>query len=331
VLAEPAESLTDLALGAVTIAFALRAAPSHWRSAFWWFGLAALAGAIHHGFVVRSEEAAEVSWTVISIMVVVAVSYLLAGTVAEVLGPGRRRAFWLLRSVGIVAYVALAIAGHAGIATILACEGLTMICIIALWVMAARHDHPLARPMLAAIAVSGAAAGFKALDATAVYHLAQIPGMALLFKTVGGGPSVASGPPMKPSIPLRATVVSGLAALAVLAAAPVADAASFVATLKAPGHHPKAGKKWPITVTARTKSGKAVRAKASYQFVFNGSVVATRYPFKRTSPYPFKGSYHDGTFVWPARAVGYKLTLRVVVQSKGRGTKKIDYWVSVKK
>jgi hypothetical protein len=121
------------------------------------------------------------------------------------------------------------------------------------------------------------------------------------------------------------------AVVTLLVCVPSAEAASFVATLKAPGHHPKAGKKWPIEVTARTKSGKAVHAKASYQFLFNGQVVATRYPFKRTSPYPFKGKYRDRTFVWPARAVGYKLTLRVVVQTKSRGTRKLDYWVRVKR
>jgi hypothetical protein len=346
VLAEPAQSLTDLALGVVTLTLAVRAGRlpgvhRYWRAAFWWFGLAALAGAVHHGVMVRSEQAADVSWTVISLMVVVAVSYLLAGTVEEVLGPGRRRAFWLLRSVGIVAYAIVALTGNAGIATILACEGITMICILALWGWAARRRHPLARPMVAAIAASGAAAAMKALprgllepvglDPTSIYHLAQIPGMVLLFTAVAGGRSVGSSRSMKASTRTRrwATLVSGIVALALPAAVPAAEGASFVATLKAPGHHPKAGKRWPITVTAKTKSGKPVRAKASYQFLYQGQVVATRYPFKRSSPYPFKGKYRDRTFVWPARAVGYKLTLRVVVETKKRGTRNLDYWVRV--
>ena len=129
----------------------------------------------------------------------------------------------------------------------------------------------------------------------------------------------------------RRTLVTGIVALAVLASAPGAEAASFVAHLKAPGHHPKAGKRWPIKVTAKTRSGRPVRARASYQFVYQGQVVATRYPFKRTSPYPFRGSYRDGTFVWPARAAGFKLTLRVVVATTKRGTRKLDYWVRVRK
>jgi hypothetical protein len=201
VLAEPAQSLTDLALGAVTLVLAVRLGRSvaghrHWRAAFWWFGLAALGGALHHGLIVRWPEAAEASWTVISVMVVIAVSYLLAATVAEVLGPDRGRVFWVLRSIGIVAYLALAVTGHAGIATILACEGLTMASVLALWVWAAHKQHPLARTVLVAIIASGAAAGLKALspdlfspvglDPTSAYHLAQIAGMVLLYVAISG-------------------------------------------------------------------------------------------------------------------------------------------------
>ena len=129
-------------------------------------------------------------------MVVVAVSYLLAATVADVLGPGRGRAFWLLRSIGVVAYLTIAATGHAGIATILACEGLTMASVLALWVWAAHRQHPLARAMLVAIVASGAAAAVKALnpdlfspvglDPTSAYHLAQIVGMVLLYVAVSG-------------------------------------------------------------------------------------------------------------------------------------------------
>jgi len=94
----------------------------------------------------------------------VAVPYLLAGTVAEVLGPGRRRAFWLLRSIGLVAYLLIAASGNAGIATMLACEALTMVSVLVLWVWAAHRHHPLARPVLVAIVVSIAAAGMKAVN-----------------------------------------------------------------------------------------------------------------------------------------------------------------------
>jgi Family of unknown function (DUF6962) len=199
VLAQPAESLTDLALGLVTLGLALqmRRSPArvgHWSTAFWWFGVAAVAGAIHHGVIVRSSGAAQVSWALISVLVVVAVSYVLAATVTDVLGPQRTRAFWLLRSGGLVAYLVAAATGHAGIGMILTCESLTMLSVLGLWVWAAARRDPLALPVLLAIAASIAASGAKALspqvlvsvrlDPTSAYHLAQIVGTVLLFLAV---------------------------------------------------------------------------------------------------------------------------------------------------
>src|SRR5262245_3666817 len=198
-LAQPAQSLTDLALATVTLLLALelRRTPSlhgYWRTAFWFFGLAALAGALHHGVLVRWPEAAKVSWGLISVIVVVAVSYLLAGTVAEVLAPDRTRVFWLLRSLGLVAYIGMAASGRAGIAAILLCESLTMVSVLGLWVWAAYRRHPLAGPVLLAIAASIAAASTKALspalvgqvglDPTSACHIAQIVGTVLLFLAV---------------------------------------------------------------------------------------------------------------------------------------------------
>jgi hypothetical protein len=198
-LAQPAQSLTDLALATVTLLLALelRRTPSlhgYWRKAFWFFGLAALAGAVHHGLLVRWPEAARVSWGLISVIVVVAVSYLLAGTVAEVLAPDRTRVFWLLRSLGLVAYVGMAASGRAGIAAILLCESLTMLSVLGLWVWAAYRRHPLAGPVLLAIAASIAASSTKALspalvgqvglDPTSACHLAQIVGTVLLYAAV---------------------------------------------------------------------------------------------------------------------------------------------------
>jgi hypothetical protein len=141
---------------------------------------------------------------------------------------------------------------------------------------------------------------------------------------------------------MRGRATAGIAAALLVCAAP-AQAAPFVATLKAPTHRPKAERLWPITVTARTSSGKALRATATYQFVYNGSVVATRYPSPhadpnskcskagtcRKSPYPFRGRLRDGTFTWPARAVGLGLTFRVVVVVEGKGRVNLDYAVRV--
>ncbi|MGX7679721.1 DUF6962 family protein [Jatrophihabitans sp. DSM 45814] len=198
-LAQPAQSLTDLLLGLVTVlsGWRLSRGPArcrHWVPAFYWFGFAALLGALHHGVIVRWPRIADVSWGVISIIVVVGVSYVLAATVAETLGPGRAWAFWLLRSVGFVAYVSMVATGHAGIRAILWCESLTMLSVLVLWAWAAYQRNPMAPMALLAIAASMAAAGTKALnrhdlrplhlDPTSAYHLAQIVGTVLLYAAV---------------------------------------------------------------------------------------------------------------------------------------------------
>ena len=219
-LSEPALSLTDLALGIVTIALAvlLQRTPGvhrYWRLTFWWVGAAALAGAVHHGVVTYSDTWAGPSWAVISFMVVVGISYLLAASVVEVLGPGRGRVFWVLRSLGLIAYAALAIAGYAGVNSMLACEGITMLAILALWGRALHDHHPLAVPVIVAILASGAAAGVRALpsdvtelvglDPASLYHLAQIPGLVLLYHALVAAPQrqpqAAPAPAASASLP----------------------------------------------------------------------------------------------------------------------------------
>src|SRR5680860_121802 len=163
-LCEPAPSITDLVLGLAAVGLAAwlprnAAISRHWRPLFWWTGAAALAGAAHHGAVTCSERWAGPSWAVVSVMVVVAISYLLAATVDEVLGPGRGRVFWVLRSAGLVAYAELAVSGRAGVGSILLADGLTMIAVLALWAHAARLRLPLAWPVIAALLASGAITG----------------------------------------------------------------------------------------------------------------------------------------------------------------------------
>lgn len=101
--------------------------------------------------------------------------------------------------------------------------------------------------------------------------------------------------------------------------------APFVATLSAPGgHNPKANKKWPITVTARTWSRRALSGRISYEFLFGGQVVARR------SNYAFRNGRFSDTIVWPARSVGTRLTFQVVVKTK-LGTVRLPYAVVVRK
>jgi hypothetical protein len=194
-LTEPAPALTDLLLGLfiLGLAFGVRGSEvnRYWARTFWWAAAAALAGAVHHGLVTRSEAWAGPSWGLISGMIVLTISFILAATVHDVLGPGRRNVFWLLRVGSLAVYAGLAAFGHYGVGTMLACEGVTMIMIVALWVVALRRAHPRAPAVLVALGASMLAGVVRALpdrltevvglDPTSLYHLAQIPGMLLLF------------------------------------------------------------------------------------------------------------------------------------------------------
>lgn len=198
-LTQPAQAVTDLVLG-ITVLWLARRLPldspaaRHWRAAFRWASAAALAGAAHHGFLVDTAIG-DASWALTSLMVVVVLSYLLAASVVQILGASRGALFWPLRSLGLLAYVVVAATGHAGIAAIMWCESFTMAAIIGLWLWAARRDHPMAIPVLLSISASIGAAVVRlfpevgeivGLDANSAYHLAQIPGMVLLFRAVGG-------------------------------------------------------------------------------------------------------------------------------------------------
>jgi len=133
-------------------------------------------------------------------------------------------------------------------------------------------------------------------------------------------------------------VLVPLVAVALLAPAASAQAAGFVAHLSAPTHHPLANKLWHIKVTATTSSGKPLKATASYEFVYAGQVVAKRNPSPKSPcdqnggprPLSFTGKYGDD-ILWPPRSIGIPLTFRVVVKVKGRGVKKLDYKVVVRK
>lgn len=131
---------------------------------------------------------------------------------------------------------------------------------------------------------------------------------------------------------IRTTMTASVgAAVLLLGVAPAANAGkvkkrsgALVATLSAGSHTPKAGRKWPVTVTARTPSGKARSARLVYDFLYKGRVVSHQ------SNYRFKGKYTDNTFVWPGRAVGYRLTLRAVITS-GRYRVNLDYAIRVRR
>ena len=193
-------SLTDLALGLVTLYLAVRLprnsdAARYWRPAFAWAAVTALIGAAYHGVLVGLPRVGTVTWAVMSIMVVVVMSFLLAASVVQVLGQSRAVVFWPLRMIGLVVYAVIAATGHPSITAIMWCESLTMASIIGLWIWAWARHHPWGRRMLVAIGVSIAAGLLRlvpgastavGLDPDSAYHLGQIAGMVLLFWAVAG-------------------------------------------------------------------------------------------------------------------------------------------------
>jgi len=196
VLVEPLPSLTDLVLGLVTLYLFVRLprgrpASRYWRAAFLWSAVSALAGAAHHGHFVGTRFN-DLSWAITSSIIVITISFLLAATVIEVLGRNRAAVFWPLRLAGLLAYAVVAATGNAGITAILLCESVTMVSVLALWIWAWRHDHPMGRPMLVAIGTNIGAAGLRALpeglpiDPVSAYHLGQIVAMVLLYRAVAG-------------------------------------------------------------------------------------------------------------------------------------------------
>ena len=204
-------SLTDLALGLVTLVLAPRVprdveGARYWRATFAWTAVTALIGAVFHGFLIGVPRIGEISWAVMSVMIVVLMSYLLAASVVQVLGRERTLVFWPLRLVGFLAYAVIAASGHPSITAMMWCESVTMACVVGLWVWAGLQRHPAGRPVLVAIGVSvlagllrlvpGASTVLR-LDPDSAYHVGQVLGMVLLFRAlVGHGRRVgaADGP-----------------------------------------------------------------------------------------------------------------------------------------
>jgi hypothetical protein len=108
------------------------------------------------------------------------------------------------------------------------------------------------------------------------------------------------------------------------------SAASWTVKVTAPGHRPKARKRWPVKIVAKTSSGRAVSGTVQYLFLFNGTVVSTRSCLDvGTTPCRFRGTYRD-VLHFPARAIGQSFTLQFVVKTS-LGTKKINYPITVVK
>ena len=103
---------------------------------------------------------------------------------------------------------------------------------------------------------------------------------------------------------------------------------SFRARLFGSGHHPRAGHRWPVRITARTTSGHALSGTVFYQFLFGGQIVACRGVTAPGKPH-FRGTFRD-VIRWPRRAIGVHLTLRAVVRTR-KGLRNLDYAITVRR
>jgi hypothetical protein len=194
-----AAGVTDLLLGAVLLGCALRLRMSsgvhrYWPLAFGFAGLGAWAGVLHHLVFAGSSRASNLSWIAVGVSVAIAISYLLAGTATELLRPSLARLFIRIRIGGLLAYVVvIATVGIGRSGPLVASESVTMASIVGLWVWALRAGHPRAPAMLVAIITCAASSAALAVPATVLYagldgrslqHLAQIPGVLLLYRAI---------------------------------------------------------------------------------------------------------------------------------------------------
>ena len=114
-LDEPASSVTDFALGVLAIGAILGLARRgnvnpHWPRAFVFIAIAAVLGGIYHAFIVSHETAADITWSTITVLVAIAITFLFAATVATGLGDDRRaKPLLVVRLASLAVFVVLAI------------------------------------------------------------------------------------------------------------------------------------------------------------------------------------------------------------------------------
>jgi hypothetical protein len=116
-----------------------------------------------------------------------------------------------------------------------------------------------------------------------------------------------------------AVLVVALGALIVPSAA---LARPFNSTLQVPTHRPRVGPE-RIRVTA-THNGRGLCGTVSYVYYWNGQKVS-----HQPGGHFCKGVWKD-TMMWPKRAVGYHLTLGVVVKTR-YGTDYDWWWIQVRR
>ncbi len=198
-MGDPVSAVTDLALGVVAAWCWWRlvrrpAGGGPWAPVFGLVAVAALAGGGFHTVTSRDDASGAVAWDAIGLALVLSLGFLASASVAETL-PARATRLRMVFPVACGAiYVALAALGEGGPDAVALASAPANLATVALWLRALSRRHPRAPAVLLAMVVSGLAAlarvGAEAADAAAlhpdgVYHLAQIPGVVLLYLAVG--------------------------------------------------------------------------------------------------------------------------------------------------
>ena len=191
--------MTDLVFGLVMSGCAIsvrraqlfRVRHRYWEATYWLGAASAFIGVTHHLVFAKPQLAADLSWVAVGVALCLSLSALLAATAVETLSPPAARTVIRIRSVGLVGYAIFAATGRGNLGALLACESITMLAVIGLWVVAARDGHPQAQRILLGMVLMAAATlsftppglavgDWLRLDPGSFEHLVQIPGMMLL-------------------------------------------------------------------------------------------------------------------------------------------------------
>ena len=113
--------------------------------------------------------------------------------------------------------------------------------------------------------------------------------------------------------------------MALAVAGPASASCSYTATLRTPGHHPRANKPWTVRINISRK----LKTYVTYDFYFRGRHVdKTHYPFFNHNYHFDDGSFVDRTFTWPKRSIGIPLVVKFGLRNRC-GRKTLAYSVKV--
>lgn len=198
-MADTVSAVTDLALGAVAagLCWSLLRRPDRggpWPPVFGLVALAALGGAAFHSFTSRDDSTGEALWDAIGLALVLSLGFLAAASVVETLGWTSSPARLVFPLASGALYVVMVAAGLGGPEGVAIASAPANVATVVLWLRALAYRHRRAPAVLVAMVASGLAAAARAgavaadtaaLHPDGVYHLAQIPGLVLLYLAVG--------------------------------------------------------------------------------------------------------------------------------------------------